>query len=81
MHAITELVDNMEKLTDLQWELLDSICHSNGGGVSLHTTADRKRAQSLYRKGLAQGKAGQQYKAVHTADGLKLWRERAAART
>lgn len=64
------------KLTPLQWELLDRICRSNGGGVSVGMTVgdEWKRAQSLYRRGLAQGKSGQQYRAVHTPAGLAAWR-------
>jgi len=65
----------MKPLTHLQWELLDRICRTNGGGLSLPPGDELKRAQSLYRRGLAQGKSGQQYRAVHTPDGLKLWRE------
>lgn len=38
-----------------------------------------RRAQSLYRRGLAQGKNGEPYRAVHTPEGLRVWREMIAS--
>jgi hypothetical protein len=69
------------KLTHLQWELLDRICRSNGGGVSvgMSDNDEFRRAQSLYRRGLAQGKNGEPYRAVHTPEGLRVWREMIAS--
>lgn len=68
------------KLTEPQWELLDRICRSNGGGVTVGMSpgAEFNRAHALYKRGYAQGKAGQPYKAVHTPEGLKLWRQQMA---
>lgn len=68
------------KLTPAQWDLLDAICRTNGGGLSVGMSDDVtfKRAQSLYRKGLAQGKYRQPHCAVHTRAGLAFWRARNA---
>lgn len=62
------------KLTSLQREALDAVCRSNGGGISSYS-AWRTQLLALEKKGLIQGKAGQQYRAVHTQEGLALWRE------
>lgn len=67
------------KLTPAQWRMLDDVCRTNGGGVAVgfsYGTRSWKVAQRLMDMGLVQGKAGQQYRAVHTKEGLELWRER-----
>lgn len=64
------------KLSKAQWELLDRICRTNGGGVTVAISSISKTTQRLYDLGLIQGKSGEQYCAVHTPPGLKLWRER-----
>ncbi len=64
----------MTKLTELQFEALDAVCRTNGGGISGYS-AWRPQLLALEKKGLVQGKAGQQCRAVHTPDGLALWRK------
>jgi uncharacterized protein YjhX (UPF0386 family) len=63
-----------EKLGARQLDLLDRVCRSNGGGVSCYGEHEGIY-RALERKGLIQGKSGQQYRAIHTAEGLSLWRK------
>jgi hypothetical protein len=69
------------KLTEPQWRMLDRICRTNGGGITVGITEgpDYRMAQRLADKGLVQGKSGVGWMAVHTREGLKYWRERNAA--
>lgn len=62
------------KLGARQRELLERVCRSNGGGVGVNIESDRV-AQSLEKHGLIQGKAGSQWRAVHTPAGLALYRQ------
>ena len=61
------------KLTEPQWRVLNRICRTNGGGVDAWGR-DAPVIRRLHEKGLVQGKAGQQHCAVHTREGLELWR-------
>lgn len=72
-------------LSKAQWDALDRICRTNGGGVSINCTVrdgevvpSAPAMAALFRKGLIQGKAGAFEKVVHTREGLQLWRERGA---
>jgi hypothetical protein len=62
------------KLTERQFQALDAVCRTNGGGISGYSSW-KPQLLALEKKGLVQGKAGQQYRAVHTSEGLALWRE------
>lgn len=71
------------KLGKRQWEMLDRICRTNGGGVFVPPSGhEHNIILRLHELGFVQGKAGQQYRAVHTRDGFDAWRhwlsERAA---
>lgn len=73
------------KLTKAQWDALDRICRTNGGGVAVRCTIKddvvvptHKPTAALFAKGLIQGKAGSYQTVVHTREGLRLWRERQA---
>lgn len=76
----------MTKLTKPQWDALDRICRTNGGGVAVRCKVNdddvvvpiHKPTAALFAKGLIQGKAGGYEKVVHTREGLQLWRERQA---
>jgi uncharacterized protein YjhX (UPF0386 family) len=68
-----------ERLGARQLDLLDRVCRTSGGGVSCFGEQERVY-RSLERKGLIQGKSGQQYRAVHTREGLALWRKMQAER-
>lgn len=64
-------------LTPTQLEILGKVCRTNGGGyhAGFHEGArETKIIRALERKGLVQGKAGQPSRAVHTAEGLALYR-------
>lgn len=64
------------KLGKVQKELLIKVCKTNGGGV--YVGSDSKTQKVLMRLnelGLVQGKLGQPYCAVHTGEGLKIFRE------
>lgn len=61
------------KLGSKQREMLIKICKTNGGGLFV-SGPDQKVIFSLEKKGLVQGKAGQQYCAVHTKKGLEIYR-------
>lgn len=63
-----------QRLGSAQFAMLDSICRTNGGGRSGYSL-NRRTMRSLESKGLIQGKAGQEYCAVHTREGLDLWRK------
>lgn len=65
------------RLSKSQFEMLDKICRTNGGGCSGYSL-DRRVMRSLETRGLIQGKAGQEYCAVHTREGLQLWRSLSA---
>jgi hypothetical protein len=69
----------MTKLTELQVQALNAVCRTNGGGISLYSDW-RPQLVALHKKGLVQGKSGNQSRAVHTAEGLKLWRELSSAK-
>lgn len=61
-----------------QWEMLDRICRSNGGGVFVgffEGDPEAKTILRLHELGLVQGKSGDLSCAVHTRKGLDLWRE------
>jgi len=60
-------------LTPTQKKMLDAICKTNGGGI-FPAGAEFRTVKQLEKKGLVQGKLGQQYCAVHTREGLTLWR-------
>jgi len=60
-------------LTEKQRELLDRICRTNGGGISLYS-ADKSVLRGLMRRHLVQGKLGQPGAVVHTKEGLRAWR-------
>jgi len=63
------------KLGPRQFEFLDRVCKSNGGGVNC--LGEKERVfRSLERKGLIQGKSGHPWQAVHTCEGLKFWLQR-----
>ena len=62
------------KLTELQFAALDAVCQTNGGGISAYSSW-QPQLTALHKKGLVQGKAGQQCRVVHTSDGLAIWRE------
>lgn len=64
----------MRKLTKLQFQALDVVCRTNGGGISGYSDW-KTQITALHKKGLVQGKAGQQHRVVHTSEGLALWRE------
>ncbi|MES2904038.1 MAG: hypothetical protein V4696_07620 [Pseudomonadota bacterium] len=61
------------KLTDKQWDLLDRICRTNGGGIHYYNL-DKSVLRGLMRRHLVQGKLGSGDCAVHTREGLALWR-------
>jgi DNA-binding MarR family transcriptional regulator len=66
------------KLTPKQLELLQRVCLSNGGGINAgysETAAHTRTVRQLERKGLVQGKLGQPSCAVHTKEGLALFRQ------
>lgn len=65
------------KLPPAQRAMLDKICRTNGGGVWAEGLSARTR-NALERAGLIQGKSGRQDYAVHTREGLALWREQQA---
>jgi len=56
-----------------QLAMLGEICRTNGGGVSGYRP-NQRTMRSLEERGLIQGKAGQEWCAVHTREGLELWR-------
>ena len=62
------------RLGKSQFAMLDKICRTNGGGCSGYSL-DRRVMRSLEARGLIQGKLGQEWCAVHTREGLQLWRE------
>lgn len=69
------------KLTPAQWEMLDRVCRTNGGGVFAEfseTHRTTKLLRKLEAKGLVQGKSNRQSWAVHTPEGLALWRSKQA---
>lgn len=61
------------RLGHRQWEFLGRVVATNGGGVNCYS-ADERVYRALERKGLIQGKSGQQCCAVHTREGLEAWR-------
>lgn len=65
------------KLTDAQWRALDAICRTNGGGIYAGGR-DMRSIFALHKKGLVEGKLNQQFRAVHTREGLEYWRSRNA---
>jgi uncharacterized protein YjhX (UPF0386 family) len=64
-------------LTERQLALLRAVVASNGGGVSCAVDPERTVMRQLERRGLVQGKAGEQWRAVHTKEGLAVVRETA----
>lgn len=59
-----------------QIAMLREIVRTNGGGVHYFCGGEDERVmRSLVRRGLIQGKAGWQTRAVHTRAGLELVRE------
>ena len=62
------------KLTPIQWDFLGRVVKSNGGGVDC-TSADQRTFRSLERRELIQGMSGKPWRAVHTPEGLKAWRQ------
>lgn len=67
----------MKPLGKAQFAMLDSICRTNGGGVNGYSL-DRRVMHSLQKRGLIQGKMGSPWRAVHTREGLELWRKLSA---
>jgi hypothetical protein len=66
----------LPRLGSRQWEMLDRICRTNGGGIYVPGGgAEHKTIMRLHELGYVQGKAGQPYCAVHTRDGLQVWRD------
>ncbi len=64
------------RLGGRQIAMLREIVRSNGGGVYYFCGGEDERVmRSLARRGLIQGKAGHQSRAVHTRAGLELVRE------
>lgn len=70
-------------MTRAQSRVLNFICRTNGGGISVMTLgpADQKAFWSLHRQSLIQGKLGCPELAVHTAEGWRMWREQERIRT
>ena len=76
----------MKPLTKAQWEVLDRVCRTNGGGVTIRCTVrdgaiavpSHAPTAALFAKGLIQGKSNSFSTVVHTSEGLRLWRERNA---
>ena len=66
-------------LTANQLRVLHRILQTNGGGISVYGDEDQRTIMALHRRGLVQGKAGAQHRAVHTREGLELWRKLEAA--
>lgn len=66
-------------MTDLQAELLDRICRTNGGGVSIHDT-NKSALTGLMKRHFVQGKQNGPTKVVHTREGLAEWRSRRIAK-
>lgn len=64
------------KLTPAQFRMLDRICKTNGAGVSSYALRgpDTGVVLRLEKMGLVQGKSCEDFKAVHTREGLALWR-------
>lgn len=62
-----------DKPTDKQWELLDRVCRTNGGGCH---EADHPAAsiKGLMDRHLIQGKAGHAGRFVHTRLGWDYWK-------
>lgn len=67
------------RLGKTQFAMLDRICRTNGGGVSGYSL-NRRVMERLYELDLIQGKRGQEWCAVHTSEGLALWRKITAER-
>lgn len=63
----------LPRLGKRQWEMLGKIVRTNGGGIYVYYSI-QKTVLRLHELGLVQGKAGQQYCAVHTREGLEAWR-------
>jgi len=63
-------------LVELQKELLIKICQTNGGGISTISMDgwQLKAVHQLHDLGLVQGKSGNESTAVHTKQGLELYR-------
>lgn len=61
------------KLGSAQKDMLLRACATNGGGLN-GFSENRRVFNSLYKKGLLQGKKGQQYCIVHTRPGLLVCR-------
>jgi hypothetical protein len=67
------------ELTPKQWEMLDRICRTNGGGIHAgfsEGARGTKTIRVLEKHGLVQGKSGNKGCAVHTRKGLAFWRTR-----
>lgn len=66
----------LPRLGSRQWAMLDKICRTSGGGIYVPGGGpEHKLIMRLHELGLVQGKAGQQYRAVHTREGLDIWRQ------
>nr|WP_313665542.1 hypothetical protein [Brucella intermedia] len=68
----------MTKLGQKQEQMLRDIVKTNGGGISSFKL-DQRVMRALERKGLIQGKSGQECSAVHTKSGLEWVRGHSAA--
>lgn len=66
----------IHKLSVAQKAMLIRICKTNGGGVNCYELAGptMKTVRCLEKLGLAQGKAGAPWRAVHTDDGWALYK-------
>jgi hypothetical protein len=66
------------KLTEAELKVLGAVIHTNGGGLHAGFSESEqitKVIRRLERKGLVQGKLGAARRAVHTKEGLRVWRE------
>lgn len=63
----------VRKLSDKQARMLDAVCRTNGGGVSLYEWP-KTTARGLMARHFIQGKAGHPGHIVHTREGLAFWR-------
>ena len=63
----------IKPMTEKHAAMLNRICRTNGGGVSIYDT-DRSVLKGLVRRHFVQGKAGNDGRIVHTREGITAWR-------
>lgn len=83
-HGQVIWMDHPEKplvraLTEKQFDLLDRICRTNGGGISLFS-GERSVIRALMSRHFIQGKLNGPARIVHTREGMTEWRRLLAAR-